>query len=715
MFLHVKLKRRCLAPPTSPEKGRIVFSLLMLRPATEVTVGSALRILRLAGNASTRIGLSDIKGAFLRRAMELHPDRNSDPLAAAAFHSLMGAFRLCSQHVRDSGPIRPSAEGSGCSASSSGGELNAREELLRIARHYDMPIPQATSAAHVLPSVLAACAVESQAEAAVKTVCDELPIILCGRRSFRCACAREGLRGRAASESAHSLVFRLSNSLPQIVAKVVRSRRDTNRHRTSTKEFVPIHRSELGTASAPSDLAIDDLLLKPLVLVGCLVLRLRTREGCSTATESTDEAAVSVCQDLRCVLCADEPIETWVSKLATWERASFRRLVLESHLSRALSTISEELGVDPPLQAVPILALATEVVAAAASLARGLAVDASVEMHANRGTGEARLGGAESPLHCLSCSLRQHIRQILIVYSKDDVSPFVFSCGEAAGSAEYSVVRSPNACTAESILFDVTVTLCADYSDFRSRLQSALEEVARRVDASKSALSRLLECRNRLEREAGVKCFSRVFGLEAPKEKLLWEALLRNEALLKCKRDQLSFMNVWTLDSTNSSTAVQFAFDKAGRCSSEEGSFSGWCNESSEGDNVVISERELQAAEDEDTFDKWLRSVVCDSIASKEAQDLLARHKVMNVRRHPDLPLAHYLTFLRSYVTSAARSTFEGTFLTKGDRATVVDLLVANVFDIQDGHLLVPWNCDPAFLVGVLGGGYAPHTALLAA
>lgn len=161
----------------------------------------------------------------------------------------------------------------------------------------------------------------------VRAFCEELPAVLCGGR----AAAFEAVaffRGRYV-QATSDCVMRFAKDLPVIVRRVVRNRRQTvsNTHTRATAGFA--------TGTRPREQRIEDMVMKPLVLVGALLFALPEGQPLEDEASVTSTCGVSrmsditVTEELKCCIYPADSVATITKKLGRWEAASYDRLKLE--------------------------------------------------------------------------------------------------------------------------------------------------------------------------------------------------------------------------------------------------------------------------------------------------------------------------------------------------------------------------------------------------
>lgn len=210
----------------------------------------------------------------------------------------------------------------------------------------------------------------------------------------------------------------------------------------------------------------------------------------------------------------------------------------------------------------------------------------------------------------------------------------------------------------------------------------------------------------RIHQRHGIQCVARVLNMLAPEEVLLWERLDEMRDLVAEKQGVASPMNVfyqcrpYDLQGGRGRDVRQAA-DEA-QVSWDASSAGGWCGEGSDGvDSVLLTRREL---DDPSAFRGWLEDVLEQSSLARAARTLMQSEGIDFVERHPNLPVAHFLSFLHVFVSPAGAAARQALLHTGGGaRMGFVMVVTPGTCDVREGgRLMVPWYFDPSQLIAAL-------------
>jgi hypothetical protein len=236
---------------------------------------------------------------------------------------------------------------------------------------------------------------------------------------------------------------------------------------------------------------------------------------------------------------------------------------------------------------------------------------------------------------------------------------------------------------------------------------------------------------------AAIRCVSRVCNMDQAAEHLFWQLLFgEREFIASQPADSLpSGLNVFfeclpyspsTIPATVTADDVlgQWPLKPLEEVHQQEGSISlsslslGWAGDSADGDLATISREELASAE---KFGRWLRELVSDCRLACEARELLRRSGIGYISREPYLSPRHFLTFVQLYCkSSAARAAVEAGARRQPSAGAEGQMMTASAIgfaiqvgaecDVRDGgNWVIPWNVDPAMLIGLLAGPSTEH------
>lgn len=335
-----------------------------------LTPRQALRILSLSPTAD--LTPAAIKKAYIQQTLQCHPDLHpNDPNANDNFRNLSDAFRIALKTLElQRGPdVLRGGGGGGGGADEDLYDPQAALESLRQAMwayrtHQQLseaspdPSPDHTRdtasafSTPTLEDISSVCQREAVAMRRVTTFCAELPAVLCGSDSAALFEAVAFFHARYV-ESMSACVMRFAQNLPILVRRVVKNRR---KHIRNTSSVVA---QGIGTGTRPLERQrIEDMAMKPLVLMGALVFDLpdsavaaRTDGsladgvGVSSSTCGVSRPAdVRVTDELKCVVYPADSMADIVAKLGTWEAASFERLKVELAIVDVNRLLSGMLG-----------------------------------------------------------------------------------------------------------------------------------------------------------------------------------------------------------------------------------------------------------------------------------------------------------------------------------------------------------------------------------
>lgn len=341
-----------------------------------MTPRQALQILALSSSAD--LTPTSVKKAYLQQTLRCHPDLHPhNPKATEDFRSVSDAFRVVlkvieARRCREKGtPIRSGSDDSALYDAQAALE-SLRRAILMYQEHKqeeesanevrgEVPCGTASDAFFTpsLEYVSSICQREARAMRRVHIFCTELPVVLCGSKAAALFEAVAFFHTRYV-ESMSACVLRFSKNLPIIVRRVVK-----NRRRHVREGYSPLA-SGIGTGSRPRIQRLEDLGMKPLVLVGALLFEIpdrsadaAARDGASGALPSSNRSHtvsgstcgvsnpqdVRISEELRCTIHPSDTIADIVEKLGKWEAASYERLKLELAIVDANALLSDMLGI----------------------------------------------------------------------------------------------------------------------------------------------------------------------------------------------------------------------------------------------------------------------------------------------------------------------------------------------------------------------------------
>ncbi|KAG5477782.1 hypothetical protein LSCM1_05081 [Leishmania martiniquensis] len=343
-------------------------------PWRVMTPRQALRVLSLSPTAD--LTQASIKKAYIQQTLRCHPDLHpNNPNANENFRNLSDAFRVALKAL-EAQRCGGAAAGQGRSATSMTVDLYDPQEALEslrqaiIAYHVHQQSGDAPSSSSsplfsksqgpatgafftpTLEDVSSVCQREAVAMRRVHTFCAELPAVLCGSNSAALFEAVAFFHTRYV-ESMSACIMRFAQNLPIIVRRVVKQR-----HKYVDNRYSAVAQG-IGTGSRPRGQRIEDMAMKPLVLMGALIFDLPEGalherrqcfgdEGVASSSSSTCGAScpadVRISKELKCIIYPADSIADITAKLGKWEAASFDRLKLELAIVDVNRLISGMLG-----------------------------------------------------------------------------------------------------------------------------------------------------------------------------------------------------------------------------------------------------------------------------------------------------------------------------------------------------------------------------------
>ncbi|CBZ34522.1 DNAJ-domain protein, putative [Leishmania donovani] len=346
-------------------------------PWRVMTPRQALRVLSLSPTAD--LTPASIKKAYIRQTLQCHPDLHpNNPNANENFRNLSDAFRVALKALEAQ---RGGGSAAGRRSTTSGAvDLydpqealeSLRQAMIAYHRHqqsseapstpssssppYGKPESHAAGAffTPTLEDVSSVCQREAVAMRRVHTFCAELPAVLCGSHSAALFEAVAFFHTRYV-ESMSACVMRFAQNLPIIVRRVVKQRR-----RYVDNGYLAVAQG-IGTGSRPRGQRIEDMAMKPLVLMGALIFDLpegasnerrqclgedavASGGGSSSTCGASRPADVRVSDELKCIIYPADSIADITAKLGRWEAASFDRLKLELAIVDVNRLMSAMLG-----------------------------------------------------------------------------------------------------------------------------------------------------------------------------------------------------------------------------------------------------------------------------------------------------------------------------------------------------------------------------------
>jgi hypothetical protein len=238
------------------------------------------------------------------------------------------------------------------------------------------------------------------------------------------------------------------------------------------------------------------------------------------------------------------------------------------------------------------------------------------------------------------------------VPEKDD--PYCISKSKD-GRILFEVHRSPLACVAEQIQYDVIVHLHreTELAEWIQALGRALYTVLKRASRSFVLKPRLVMLRDRLvapqpdSGEKPIQCFPRLHFMEAPTELLFWQRVEQAKEMITAHQ---RFIRPWKVLLIESPSAG----------SGGEPVNGGWLEDQETVDVVSIGVHQLQSR---DAFIAWLATAIDMSTVSRRVHHLLFSQNLQHIRRDASVEPPEFLQFLENYCHSPARNYIESAFL----------------------------------------------------
>ncbi|KEG10150.1 putative DNAJ-domain protein [Trypanosoma grayi] len=528
-----------------------------------MTSRAALTTLGLAPSAD--ITHAHVKKAYIAQTLRCHPDLcPDDPDATEKFRRLSEALRVALKSLE---MRRPAGATTTAASYDSQSVLDALRHAIAAYHTYrdaanegkrsNDNVRQDPFFSPSLEYVSSVCQTEAAAMRRVKQFCNELPEVLCGRSCVLFE-AVAFFNARYVEAMSHC-VLRFSKNLPIIVSRVVKGRKKYVRY-THTKANAGV-----GTGSRPREQRIEDMAMKPLVLVGALLFdqdpKFKAATDCSYSQKGSEAqpnthgsssnknnnrstcGAVSrediqICEELICTIYPSDSIGNITEKIGVWEAASYERLQLELAMVDTTSILSSMLDLNEHCLAVMHHLHLPKDVSEKVSLTLqklvcGLCYHCDEKPQGNEGDTSYdnpdkqygwRIADGINRCRYLARATAPHIEgNITLMW--DNNTPLVENTEEVAVgddgddgpmwrrtnetddknnnhiNKDYVVVRHMSCCTAEMIRYAVSVKLSKDLGEFLSRLVAALEVVLEQADASASLLSKLLEVREKVVKE----------------------------------------------------------------------------------------------------------------------------------------------------------------------------------------------------------------------
>lgn len=532
-----------------------------------MTPRAALTTLGLAPLPLSEISHARVKKAYIAQTLRCHPDLHpDDPDATEKFRRLSDALRVALKSLESN--FSAGAAAGRVALDDSQSVLEAlrqamaayhacRDNAARFCRggggggknnnHDDTSRDEGERSDsflfHSLEYVSSVCQTEALAMRQVRQFCDELPEVLCGRSCVLFEVV--AFFNMRYVEAMSRCVLRFSKNLPIIVNRVVKGRKKHVRyvHKKANSGF--------GTGCRPRTQRIEDMAMKPLVLVGALLFdhgpEPRTGAGDSQGradSEATSDtqgdirstcgavslSEIKICEELRCVIYLSDSIGDITEKIGKWEAASYERLQLELAMVDTTSLLSGMLGLNEhSLAVMHHLHLPKEVSEKVSltlqKLTCGLCYHCDEKPLRDGGVWEN--GGHEDQVSELRISdgihRCRHLASVTAGYIEgnvtlrwDEQTPLVESTEEVAVGDEEDglwkhaeeaqnrenmdimVLRHMSCCTAETIRFSISVKLSKDIGVFLSRLVTAMESVLEQAEISTSLLPQILEVREKV-------------------------------------------------------------------------------------------------------------------------------------------------------------------------------------------------------------------------
>ncbi|CBH17550.1 hypothetical protein, conserved [Trypanosoma brucei gambiense DAL972] len=515
---------------------------------------------------TSNITQATVKKAYIAQTLRCHPDLNpEDPNATEKFRTISEALRVVLKSLEARRNATAPGEGAKTTVCPAFNDPDGAIETLRQAiaayhRHREIMRSAAFVAGknksvpaervnpfvdNSLEHVSFVCRSEAVAMQRVRRFCNELPEVLCGRS---CALFEAvAFFNSRYVEATSQCVLRFSKNLPIIVSRVVKNRKKYVRY-TQNKAI-----SGFGTGSRPQRQRIEDMSMKPLVLVGALIFdqggRCCPNAECSCSSEHSGlnynlhncnqstcgavcKEELKICDELKCVINPSDSIGDITENIGRWEAASFNRLQLELAMVDITSLISGILELnDHPLTMMNHLHLpkstSERVSLTLQKLACGLChhcgehergVTTDVEASGSHRRPEIttiadRINFCRHLAHTAASYIKGNIILVLddhssLVEGADEV--VVDEVGDITTGTklnsvdcekDYQVARHMSCCTAEMIQFSVSVKLSKDVEHFLDCVIAAMTRVSEEAESSVFTLPTLLELRERVVQE----------------------------------------------------------------------------------------------------------------------------------------------------------------------------------------------------------------------
>ncbi|RNF03127.1 putative DNAJ-domain protein [Trypanosoma conorhini] len=535
----------------------------------------ALTTLGLTSASVLDISQSRVKKAYIAQTLRCHPDLHpDDPDATEKFRRLSEAFRVALKSLEmglhAGAAVRNVSvdDGQGvldalrhaiaayhsCRDATRGGGAEAEAEARHAAERLD------TFSSHSLEYVSSVCQTEALAMRRVKQFCDELPEVLCGKSCVLFEAV--AFFNARYVEAMSRCVLRFSRHLPIIVNRVVKGRKRHVRYTYNQAN------SGVATGSRPRQQRIEEMAMKPLVLVGALLFNLaptltadaraaRRLEGSQAPPDAHEEVKstcgavsekeIKICEELKCTIYPSDSIGDITEKIGKWEAASYERLQLELAMVDTTSLLSNMLDLhEHALTVMHHLHLSKEVSEKVSltlqKLVCGLCYhcDDPMQDYEEAACGDG--GGEEAGEKPIADGIRRCRRlarltapyiegnialtwngETPLVESTEEVAvgdedgAFWRKCGKKdAVNHDIVVARHMSCCTAEVIRFSVAVKLSKDIGEFLTRLIAAMESVQEQAEFANSLLPRLLGVREKVVNEEFIPVQKQPCGEEAP-------------------------------------------------------------------------------------------------------------------------------------------------------------------------------------------------------
>ena len=533
-------------------------------PTQALNPRRALQVLGITYTSGLSAG--DVKKAYTRQSLKCHPDISASPDAKEQFQLLTEALRVAIQAVRQATPFAASKDDAAKPAPTTEDALRgALDEHLRAKRRFDgsgggWQNENDDRDAFYTPTiddVTRVCQQEAKSMRQIQRFCNELPATLCGhqRMLFDCVGSADPHCVAPLADS----MERFAKHLPLLVRRVVKLREKfAGRRRPTGKKIVKGFGSTSGAVVGDENAGkgrgdhIEDMPLKPLVLIGALVFTDNRAAASSTTGQqgSNDEGAAAVAgvkctKELTCVLHITDSIDDIAAKMSAWELASFHRLRLELSISSTASLFFSLLELPDQVQK-PLMSLRRGVVSLSTletSHARsgvsfhvpptllitldemervGLTVQRLSCLLCQVGGTDDALGTAQREAAAILSGLRRLCQeksvlsriegQITLVWDVADpkalvaspesvVGPDEVSSDIETGTPQFAVRRHPRCCSADAVQFAVSIRLTTSLVVFLQRLWMALSEVARKSAAADAAIPKIQQIQQDMRRD----------------------------------------------------------------------------------------------------------------------------------------------------------------------------------------------------------------------